>query len=125
MKFIHRLGYYLGGFAIGLVLLMFFLNGKDASCDYGPNARTVKNISSKPILYSEKASVFIEEHALDSVTVINLVKYGSVDFSESKTKLDSCKVYLIENNYKEQDMELKIQNCDSLATLLDINYTNN
>ena len=123
MKFIHRLGYYLGGFAIGLVLLMFFLNGKDASCDYGPNARTVKNISSKPILYSDKASVFIAEHDLDSTTVINLVKFGSVDFSNSKTKLDSCKVYLIENSYKDQDMELKIQNCDSLATLLDINYT--
>ncbi len=123
MKFIHRLGYYLGGFAIGLVLLMFFLNGKDASCDYGPNARTVKNISSKPILYSDKASVFITEHNLDSATVINLVKFGSVDFSNSKTKLDSCKVYLIENSYKDQDMELKIQNCDSLATLLDINYT--
>ncbi len=123
MKFIHRLGYYLGGFAIGLVLLMFFLNGKDASCDYGPNSRTVKNISSKPIIYSDKASVFITEHDLDSTTVINLVKYGNVDFSNSKTKLDSCKVYLIENSYKEQDMELKIQNCEYIATLLDINYT--
>ena len=87
MKFIHRLGYYLGGFAIGLVLLMFFLNGKDASCDYGPNARTVKNISSKTILYSDKASVFITEQALDSTTVINLVKFGSVDFSKSDTKI--------------------------------------
>ena len=59
MKFTQRLGYYLGGFAIGLVILMFFLNGKDASCDYGPNARTVKNISSKPINYSEAASNFL------------------------------------------------------------------
>ena len=124
MKFIHRLGYYLGGFAIGLVLLMFFLNGKDASCDYGPNARTTKNISSKLIQYSDKASVFIAEQSLDSTTVINLVKFGSVDFSKSKTKIDSCKVYHIENTYKERELELKIKNCDSLATLLDINYTN-
>ena len=123
MKFIHRLGYYLGGFAIGLVLLMFFLNGKDASCDYGPNARTTKNISSKLIQYSDKASVFITEQSLDSTTVINLVKFGSVDFSKSKTKIDSCKVYHIENTYKERQLELKIKNCDSLATLLDINYT--
>ena len=28
MKFIHRLGFYLGGFSIGLVFLMFFLSGK-------------------------------------------------------------------------------------------------
>lgn len=125
MKFIHRLGYYLGGFAIGLILLMFFLNGKDASCDYGPNARTTKNISSKPIHYSEKSSEFVINQQIDSTTVINLIKFGSVNFSKSNTKLDSCKVYFIENIYKEQDMELKIKNCDSIATLLDINYTNN
>ena len=124
MKFVHRLGYYLGGFAIGLLLLMFFLNGKDASCDYSPNARTVKNISSKTIQYSDKASIFIKEQALDSTTIINLVKFGSVDFSKSETKLDSCKVYYIENSYKDRELELKIKNCDSLATLLDINYIN-
>jgi hypothetical protein len=124
MKFIHRLGYYLGGFAIGLIILMFFLNGKEASCDYGPNARTVKNISSKPILYSNKASNFITNYNLDSLTVKNLVKFGSVNFSKSNTDLDSCKVYQIENSYKERDIQLKIKNCDSLATLLDINYTN-
>ncbi|MEN8886711.1 MAG: hypothetical protein ABF246_10000 [Winogradskyella sp.] len=122
MKFIQRLGYYLGGFALGVVLLMFFLNGKDASCDYGPNARTVKNISSKPIHYSNIASQFINENALDSSTVSNLVKFGSVDFSKSKSKIDSCKVYYIENSYKERNMLLKVKNCDSLATLIDISY---
>ena len=125
MKFVHRLGYYLVGFSIGLVLLMFFLNGKDASCDYTPNARTVKNISSKPLSYAENASTFISKHQLDSLTITNLIKYGSVDFSESDTKSESCKIYLIENSYKERDMELTIKNCDSLATLLDINYTDN
>lgn len=125
MKFIHRLAYYLGGFSIGLILLMFFLNGKNASCDYGPNARTVKNISSKPFQYSDKASGFISDKSLDSATVINLVKFGSVDFSKSKTEIDSCKIYLIENSYKERDLELTVKNCDSLVTLLDINYTNN
>ncbi|MBF8149549.1 hypothetical protein ITJ86_06545 [Winogradskyella sp. F6397] len=125
MKFIHRFAYYLGGFALGLILLMFFLNGKDASCDYGPNARTVKNISSKPFQYSDNAAIFITEQSLDSTVVKNLVKYGDVDFSESKTKIDSCKIYRIENSYKERNLELKVKNCDELATILDINYTNN
>jgi len=125
MKFIHRLAYYLGGFAIGLMLLMFFLNGKDASCDYGPNARTIKNISSKPFIYTNETSSFIAEQSLDSTIVNNLVKFGSVDFSKSKTEMDSCKVYLIENSYKERDLELMIKNCDSIATILDIKYTNN
>lgn len=125
MKFVHRLGYYLGGFAIGLIILMFFLNGKDASCDYGPNARTVKNISSKPLSYSVNANTFVNNYKLDSLTITNLIKYGSVDFSKSDTKKDSCRVYHIENSYKERELTLKVKNCDSLATLLDINYTNN
>ncbi|RCW90760.1 hypothetical protein [Winogradskyella arenosi] len=125
MKFIHRLGYYLGGFALGLILLLFFLNGKDASCDYGPNARTVKNISSKPFQYSEKAAFFIEKEALDSTTVVNLVKFGDVDFSHSQTNVDSCKVYRIENSYKQRDLELMIKNCDSVSTVLNILYKTN
>jgi hypothetical protein len=125
MKFTQRLAYYLGGFALGLIILMFFLNGKDASCSYSPNARTIKNISTKTILYSDTASSFIKNHQLDSITIINLIKFGSVDFSKSKTKLDSCNVYLIENSFKERDMELTIKNCDSLATLLKIDYLNN
>ncbi|MDH7913947.1 hypothetical protein [Winogradskyella sp. SYSU M77433] len=125
MKFIHRLGYYLGGFAIGLIILMFFLNGKDASCDYGPNARTVKNISSKPLSYSESASTFIQKNTLDSLTVVNLIKYGTVDFSKSNIDLDSCKIYIIENSYKEQEMELKVENCNSLAKIIEIDFTQN
>lgn len=120
MKFTQRLAYYLGGFSIGLIILLFFLNGKEASCSYGPNARTVKNISSKPIVYSESASATIADTGLDSVTLINLIKYGNVDFSRSNTKLDSCKIYIIENSYKKQDFELKIKNCDSIAHLLNL-----
>lgn len=125
MKFAHRLGYYLGGFAIGLIILAFFLNGKDASCDYGPNARTTKNISSKPITYSEKVKSFVNENKIDSTTIVNLVKYGNVDFSKSNTKADSCKTYVIENSYKQQDMTLTIKNCDSIAKLIKINFVNN
>lgn len=125
MKFVQRLGYYLGGFAIGLVILMFFLNGKDASCDYSPNARTVKNISSKTIAYSQETTDFVNQQELDSSIIINLIKYGSVDFSKSKTKLDSCKIYHIENSYKEQDMVLIVKNCDSIATITQIDYRRN
>ena len=120
MKFIHRLGYYLGGFAIGLILLAFFLNGKNTSCDYGPNARTIKNISIKKKAYSETVLAKMELHQLDTTIVGDLIKYGNVNFSKSDTKADSCKTYLIENSYKDQDFELSIKNCDSLATILAI-----
>lgn len=118
MKLIHRVGYYLGGVGIGLIILFFFLGGKKASCDYGPNARTVKNISSKPIDYSNEAALVIQNRQLDSLTVVQLIKYGDVDFSLSDTKAEGCKTYHIDNTYKEQPVSLTVKNCDSTATVL-------
>lgn len=122
MKFAHRLGYYLGGFAIGLIILAFFLNGKKASCDYGPNARTVKNISSKPMVYSSDVASFVAENNLDSLTVKQLIQYGDVDFTNSDTKAMPCKLYAIENSYKDKDVILKVENCDSLAKIIDFKF---
>lgn len=124
MKFTQRLAYYLSGFAIGLIILMFFLNGKEASCDYGPNARTVKNISSKTIHYSTEVSNFVTNRFIDSSTVVNLIRYGNVDFSKSNTELDSCKIYHIDNVYKEKAIELSVENCDSIAKILVMSYVN-
>ena len=120
MKFTQRLGYYLGGFSIGLVILAFFLNGKDASCDYGPNARTTKNIASKPLEYSEGVMELFSERNIDSTTARQLIRYGSVDFSNSDTKSQPCKTYRIENAYKEVPLVMSVKNCDSLATILSV-----
>jgi len=120
MKFIHRLGYYLGGFSIGLIVLAFFLSGKKASCDYGPNARTIKNISSKKIRYSENTKFFIITYRLDSMKVSNLIKTGDIDFSKSQTHLDSCKIYTIESKLDSEEVILSVENCKEVATIQSI-----
>jgi hypothetical protein len=117
MKLIHRISYYLGGFSIGLVLLAFFLTGKKASCSYSPNARTIKNISSKKFVYSETTKSAMKSYHLDSLTVSNLVKTGDVNFSESNTKTEGCKTYLIENELNDKEVRLTVKNCDSSATI--------
>jgi len=117
MKFIHRLGYCLGGFSICLILLSFFLSGKKASCDYGPNARTIKNISSKKIRYSENTKFFIITYRLDSMKVSNLIKTGDIDFSKSQTHLDSCKIYTIESKLDSEEVILTVENCKEVATI--------
>lgn len=117
MKLIHRIGYYLGGFSIGLILLAFFLGGKKTSCAYGPNARTIKNISIKKHLYSEAVQSTMLNYQMDSLDVSNLIKTGHVNFSESDTKSEDCKTYLIENELNDKQVEITIENCDSVATL--------
>ena len=117
MKLIHRIGYYLGGFSLGLILLAFFLSGKKTSCDYSPNARTIKNINIKKHEYSEAAENAMKTYRLDTLDVFNLIRTGSVNFSESDTKSEGCKMYLIENELEDKDVELRIMNCDSIATI--------
>jgi hypothetical protein len=117
MKFIHRVGYYLGGFSIGLIILFFFLSGKKTSCAYGPNARTTKNISLKQKSYSEDALFAMRSFEMDTLVVSDMIKYGNVNFSESDTKNETCKTYIIENSYKKQKFKMQVKNCDSIATI--------
>ena len=117
MKFIHRVGYYLGGFSIGLIILAFFLSGKKTSCDYGPNARTIKNISQKNKSYTDDALTSMRKFSIDTSVVSDMIRYGSVNFSESDTHNEDCKTYIIENSYKDKAYRLQIKNCDSLATI--------
>jgi len=120
MKFIHRLGYYLGGFSVGLIVLAFFLSGKKASCDYSPNARTIKNISSKKIRYSENTKFFIITYRLDSLKVEDLIRTGKVDFPPKKTHVDSCKIYTIESKLNNENIILSVENCKEVATIQSI-----
>ena len=58
MSFLKRLFYYLGGFSVGIILLMYFLGGKKTRCTYGPQARVLSDFSKKewvfnPILQKE------------------------------------------------------------------------
>jgi hypothetical protein len=122
MKLIQRIGYYLGGFSIGLILLAFFLRGKNTSCDYGPNARTIKNISIKKRLLSDETKAIMNTHDIDTTTITNLILTGDVNFQESDTKSEGCKTYVIENKLNKSDIALHIKNCDSVATVLSIDF---
>jgi len=80
MKLLHRIGYYLGGFAIGLVILAFFLNGRDVSCEYsyGPEARVLKNIRNKTIQFTPESEAFLASKSIDSTTLKQIIKEGDV-----------------------------------------------
>jgi hypothetical protein len=117
MKFIHRLGFYLGGFAIGLIILAFFLSGKRTSCAYGMDARVLKNIRNKERVYSQEAMADIARLQIDTASITTALHKGDVDFTRSNTKLDSCKIYMITGNTASGALEMLFENCDSTATL--------
>ena len=120
MGMIKRLGFYGFGFLIGLMLLFFFLNGKKAGCDYGPDARTLKNIKIKERLFSTQSLQDLKNNNLDTAAVSSLLKSGDVNFGESNTRLDSCKVYIIQGVVKKVKLKMKVQNCEKTATVTSI-----
>ncbi|TYB76241.1 DUF4258 domain-containing protein [Bizionia myxarmorum] len=120
MKLLHRIGYYLGGFSIGLILLAFFLNGKKVSCDYGPEARVLKNINLKTLHISPDAEKEILARSIDSATLKNILKYGDIVFSKSDTRKKPCGIYFLEGRTQDALLDMKIENCDSIATILEV-----
>ena len=120
MKLIQRIGYYLGGFSIGLIILAFFLNGKKTSCSYGPDARVLKNINSKKIIYSNTVATYLSNKIIDSSEIQTVLKKGDINFSESNTRQKPCGIYNIEGDFNEKEIVLTVENCDSIATILEL-----
>lgn len=122
MKLIHRIGYYLGGFSIGLIFLAFFLSGKKASCSYGLDARVLKNISTKQLVYSQNVLELLKNRSIDTLTISEILKFGDVDFSKVDRDLDFCKLYIIEHEIDEKDIALIVENCETIATIMSVSF---
>lgn len=124
MRVLHRTGYYLGGFSIGLVLLAFFVKGSGVelpSCDYMPNARVLKTIRNNGYTLSENAEQQLKALQLDTTDLNILFLEGEVDFDKSDTRREPCGFYSI---YSQKSVELPItaslENCDEKFTVLNI-----
>ena len=118
MKLAYRLFYFSGGFIIGIALLFFILSGKKTSCAYGMDARTLKNIKLKQRAFSAETLNILRENQLDTSAVSNLLEDGDVLFSESNTKLDSCKLYVIEGVVSKKNLKITVENCEKTATVI-------
>ena len=123
MKFYVRFAYYLSGFAIGMIFLLMFLNGKDTGCSYFPNARVLKDIRSKPFYYSDIAKEKMLKKLVDTSDIRKTLTYGNVDFDKSNVKVKGGKLYIIEGqNQKKQKFNLLIVNSSSKTLLKDIEF---
>ncbi|SHK15133.1 hypothetical protein SAMN04488007_2177 [Maribacter aquivivus] len=121
MDFIKRLGFFLVGLSIGIVFLTFFLKKKSQETGvyfcYLPDCRTLKDIRSKSMYYSNEATQKLKEFELDSIGVKYILTEGDVDFSKSDTKSVPCKTYIVESEYKERDYIFTVKNCKEKASI--------
>ena len=116
MTFKQRLPYFLGGLTIGIIIVVFFLGKKDTSFDYGPNARLLKNIQTKQLLYSNTVESQLTTKEIDTTTIAAILKNGDADMW-NKVKQDSCIVYAISGKKELKNITITVKNCDSTATI--------
>lgn len=114
MDFLHRLGYYLGGFSVGLVLLFFIFNGKRTQCHYGPQARVLDNLGKKDWV---SKVVLPSTVKLDSLGIRHILQPATVDFSASETQRDSCNIYVVKN----ETGVFRLENCSKVVSILAFN----
>ena len=113
----NRLVYYGFGFTIGIILVFFFLGGKKASCNWMPNDRMLTIIRSKHIIYSDEVNRFLITNPVDSTDVSRILETGDIDFSKSNVKNNPCRNYLINGTNDQQNIALRVEVCDSIATI--------
>ncbi len=117
MTFKQRLPYFLVGLTIGIILVIFIFGKKDASFDYLPNARVLKDINKKDRIYSKEAIANLAAYQLDTADVSSILKNGNVDFSTKEKLEDGCFTYAISGKDQLSPVTLKVTNCETTATV--------
>ncbi|MCF6213639.1 MAG: hypothetical protein L3J45_06390 [Flavobacteriaceae bacterium] len=121
MNLKKRFGLYGIGFALGIAMVIFFLNGKNAGCEYFPNARILKLIREKPLQFSMDSQQAMRMLEIDSLSINKLLLNGEIDFSKSITHQKPCRFYWIEGIANKKEVVLYVKNCKDLATVESIN----
>ncbi len=105
------------GFAMGIVMVFFFLGGKRASCNWLPNDRILNIIQKKEIRYSELVRQELEKSSADSLDIRAILVNGDIDFSKSRVKNEPCRLYWIQGQKKQSSLLISVELCDSIATV--------
>ena len=110
------------GFALGIALLLFFLNGKNASCNFFPNERVLDILRNKPRVFSDEVLQSMSDKEIDTILIIDILLKGDVDFSKSKTRQEPCRYYWIDGYLQEKNASIYVQNCDTVVTIQQIYF---
>ena len=125
-KFIRRFGYYIVGFSIGAIGLVFINKQKGNSFDYGMDARTLKQIRlRKEFIITPEAQAELTKNNIDSIRIQYMLHKADVNFSKSHARIKPCPDYWLEseltleqdNNKIYKNVSFIIKRCDSTATL--------
>lgn len=118
---IRRIGIFMIGIALGIVLLSFFFKGKGVEICYFPNCRVLKDIRNKPV----SVDTLIQKQGYNIEILKPIFWNGDVDFSRSQTRMIPCKTYtIIGISSDEQTLEITVENCPQKAIVTHVKKLN-
>jgi hypothetical protein len=117
---IKRIGYYLVGVSLGSIGVYFFWQKKNATFDYGMDARTLKTIRIKERVYSDNAKRVMLNSDIDTTKISRILNTGDVDFGKGKPRQKPCAEYYITGNNDLDNVSLYVSRCDSVSTIKEI-----
>ena len=117
MKLLYRLGFYMIGFSVGLIFLVFILKGKKTSCNYGPNDRVINNLLKKNWKAPNNT-----DGRFDSLAFMGVLNNARIDFGKSNIQKDSCKTYYINGYWEKRPIFLEVENCEKTIQVLQLSY---
>jgi len=116
---VKRLGYYLIGVVLGLMMVMGIFGNRDISCNYSPNARVLSHLNRLPVEWNAQNLKLLQEIQRDTSFLRTFFQGGDVDFDRSITRDAPCKTFAIE--HPTEPLVAVVENCDSTVTLIDLN----
>jgi hypothetical protein len=122
MKLSNRLIYFMGGFLIGICILIFIWDKKNTKFPYMPDARVINDVNSKNVHYSNKLHTAFAKNIITASQIQDILKNGNVNFSKSNTKLDSCKIYVIEKILSTKNYSISLENCNNEVKVFDYSF---
>ena len=122
MKLSSRLIYFMGGFLIGICILIFIWDKKNTKFPYMPDARVINDVNSKNVHYSNKLHTAFAKNIITESQIQDILKNGNVNFSKSNTKLDSCKIYVIEKKLSTKNYSISLENCNNEVKVFDYSF---
>jgi hypothetical protein len=114
---LKRIGYYLIGVSIGAIAVSYIWKHKNASFDYGMDARTLKTIRIKERFYSNEALQTLQNKQLDTTIISQILRNADVDFTKGKPRQKPCAKYFITGKDNLKNISLYVSRCDSIATI--------
>ncbi|MBT4413041.1 hypothetical protein SAMN04487762_1682 [Polaribacter sp. Hel1_33_78] len=114
---LKRIGYYLVGLSLGSIGVYFFWQKKQATFDYGMDARTLKTIRIKKRVFSDEAKSTMEKFNIDTLKISTILYSGDVDFGKGNPREKPCAEYYITGENELENIHLYVKRCDSTSTI--------